>query len=161
MDWPSSLFYRMKDIIYKQSIAGQCGSYACLNTLQKLWVDISEEKMLSLGIMWGFPAMEKILVKNGLISSLSYIIAPKRVDTYLAKWEKLVVLIYSNNFDSVRSSPYIQDFKGKMNHFVCMVEDCGDTWKVCDQQWENFADKGYWYIKKSDYRNIRIAKINL
>ena len=148
--------------IYKQASAGLCWSYACLNTLQRMWVNISEEEMLSYWPMFWFSAMEQILVSKWLIKSLSYLIAPRRIDNYLKIGMPLVCLIYGNSFDSVRKSPHIQSFKGKMQHFVCIVEDLGDKYKVVDQQGENFADHWYWYFKKEDIKgNVRIAKINL
>jgi hypothetical protein len=153
-------------MIYTQKSAWQCWNYAFLNALQKMWVNILEKEILDLS-PWGadtffwYDKAERLLIAKWLIKSLSYIISPRRIDTYLAKGEKLVALIYKNNFNSVRNTPYIQDFKWKYNHFVCVVEDCGDRWKVVDQQGENFAEKWYWYILKSNIWNVRIAKINL
>ena len=149
-------------VIYKQSSAWECGSYACLNTLQRLGIDISEETILSYWPMFWFPAMERILTQKWLIKGLSYVLAPRRIYNYLNEWIPLICLIYWNNFDSVRNPPHINDFKWRMNHFVCLVKDCGDLVKYVDQQGSNFWDKGYWYIRKADLKdNTRIFKINV
>lgn len=159
MDRSSSLFSRMKDIIYTQKKAWECWSYACLNALQRMWVDISEEKIISFWSMLWYPDMEKTLISKWIIKGLSMIVSPRRIDNYLKAWEKLVVLIYHMNFESIRNTPYIQDFKGKMNHFVCIVEDLGDRYKVIDQQGYKY-DSGYWYIKKEDMKgNTRVARL--
>lgn len=148
-------------MIYKQTTAGQCASYACLNALQRMGADISEETMLSFPSMFGFPDIERTLVNRWIINGLSYVVSPRRIYNYLKEWIPLLCLIYHNNFDSVRNTPFIQDFKGRMNHFVCIVEDCGDFLKYVDQQGESFWDKWHWYIRKSDLSKTRIFKINI
>jgi len=146
-------------MIYKQSIAWQCGQYACLNALQRLGVEITEQEILSYPAILWFPAMNRILRHYQNIG-ISRVISPRLVSNYLKQWKPLVCLIYSNNFESVRNPPHIQDFKGHFNHFVCLVEDCGDLLKYVDQQGANFWDKGHWYIRKEDLKNTRIYKIN-
>lgn len=149
-------------VIYKQATAWQCGQYASLNCLQRLWVKITEQEILSYPAMFGFPAMEKILRHYQWIKGLSLLVSPRRVSNYLKEWIPLVCLIYSNNFDSVRNPPHIQDFKGHFNHFVCLVEDQWELLKYVDSQGDKFGDKGYWYIRKEDLKgNTRIFKINL
>lgn len=155
-------FYDGFTMIYKQKSAWECGQYACLNCLQRMWVNISEETMLSYPAMFGFPTMERILVSEWIIKGLSSLVAPRRVYNYLKEWIPLVCLIYSNNFPSVRNPPHIQDFKWKMNHFVCLVEDLGDRLKYVDQQGEDFWDKWHGYIMKDQLKwNTRIFKINI
>lgn len=155
-------FIYTSNMIYKQQYAGQCWSYATLNTLQRLWVDISEEKILSLGSMLWFPDIERTLVKNWLAKSLSCLVAPKRIETYLKQGIPLICLMYRNNFQNVRKSPFLQDFNGKMNHFVCLMEDCWDRVKYVDQQGESFWDKWHGYIMKDMLKgNTRVFKINL
>jgi len=50
-------------IIYKQSYAGQCGSYSLLNALQLSGVDVTEQEVLSWGAILGFPDMASTLKK--------------------------------------------------------------------------------------------------
>lgn len=160
------LFFHQKNMIYTQTSAWQCWNYACLNCLQRLWVDISEERILDLmqnqsDSFFSTNAIERILVSRWIIKSLVFLFAPRRIYNYLKEWVPLVCLIYWNNFDSVRNFPYVQDFWWKMQHFVCLVEDCGDRVKYVDQQGENFWDKGYGYIMKDQIKNTRIYKINV
>lgn len=52
-------------IIYKQSYAGQCGSYSLLNALQLSGIDVTEQEVLSCGAILGFPDMASTLKKYG------------------------------------------------------------------------------------------------
>lgn len=70
-------------VIYKQKQAWECGSYACLNALQRLWVKITEQEILSYPAMLWFPAMERILRHYQWINGLSSVVSPRRVSNYL------------------------------------------------------------------------------
>lgn len=155
----NSLFYRMSNIIYTQKSQWECIRYAFLNALQLSGVKITEQEILAMEPMLWFPWMERNLKELWIIKWLEY---PKNISTInwlLKRWNKLPCLIYRNNFESVKKAPYLQDFGGKMQHFVCIVEDCGDRFKVVDQQGENFWDKWYWYILKTDFTKIKVARI--
>ena len=145
--------------IYKQTYAWQCWSYSILNALQLSWIKITEQEVLSWGSMLSFPDMSRTLKKHSLWT-LGYLNNIKLVESFLKRWKKLPCLIYQNNFKSVRNSPYLQDFQGNMNHFVCLIEDCGDKFKYRDQQWESFWDSGNWYTLKSDFTKIKVAVIH-
>lgn len=144
-------------VIYKQQYAGQCWSYATLNCLQRLWVKVTEQEVLSWWSMLWFPDIDRTLRKYKKWQ-LGYLKNKNLVESFLRRGIPLMALIYRNNFNSTRYAPYLQDFRGKMNHFVCLVEDCGNKFKVVDQQGENFGDKGYWYIDKKDFSKIKVAR---
>lgn len=155
-----SLFSRMKDIIYKQVSQGQCWSYSILNALQLSWIKVTEQEVLSWGSMLSFPDMSRTLKKHS-IWTLGYLNNIKLIESFLKRWHKLIALIYRNNFKSVRNAPYLQDFRGNMNHFVCLIEDCWDKIKYRDSQWEGFADWWNWYISKNDFTKIKVAVIHV
>lgn len=158
----SMMVYKKITMIYTQSQAWQCWMYATLNCLQKMGVEITEKEMLSFPSVFWFPDIERTYSKRGLFSSLSYVIAPRRIDNYLKEWKPLICLIYGNNFNSVRNYPFVQDFKGKMNHFVCLIEDLGYMYKYVDQQGEKFGDKWHGYILKDQMKwKIKVARIIL
>jgi hypothetical protein len=146
-------------IIYKQSYAGQCGSYSLLNALQLSGIDVTEQEVLSWWAILGFPDMASTLKKYGKAKWLGYLNSQNLIDSFLRRGKFLPCLLYRNNFNSTRYAPYLQDFRGNRNHFVCLVEDCGDRWKYRDQQWEDFWDKWHGYILKSDFKNIKVARI--
>lgn len=152
----------MSYIIYRQSYAWQCGSYACLNALQRMWVNITEHEMLALGFMGWYNDIRRTLTKAGYITWLSSrLISPRRIDNYLAKGHKMVVKMIRNNFESIRHPPHIQDFKWIMWHFVCLDADLWDKWRYIDQQWEKFGDKWHWYILKKDIKMIDVRYLYL
>lgn len=147
-------------MIYTQKIAWQCWQYAILNALQHMWVAITEEEILALGTMMGFLAMQNKLTKAWYIKSLTILWSEYLVDMWIKK-QPLVAKLIKNNFSSVHNPPYINDFKGTMWHFVCLIEDMGDKYRYIDQQWENFWDKWCWYILKSDFKNLTVVKLNV
>lgn len=146
-------------IIYTQSYAGQCWSYALLNALQLSWIEITEQEVLSWWAMLWFPDMSSTLRKHGIAKWLGYLNSINLVESFLKRGKFLPCLLYRNNFNSIRYAPYLQDFRGNRNHFICLIEDCGDKFKYRDSQGSNFADWWNWYISKNDFSKIKVARI--
>lgn len=146
--------------IFKQTEAGECGWYSLLNTLIRLWVDITEAQLKTMPRMMWVPAMRQNLKKYGLWKGIVQLVSPRLIENTLKQGIPLICLMYGNNFASVRKTG-IQDFKWTMQHYVCLESDYGDRIRYVDQQGESFWDKWHWYIMKTDLNKTKIYKVNV
>lgn len=150
----------MTEIVYKQARAWDCADYAMLSACQKLGVAVTEKDNIYKDEL-SLQAVADRLADEGKIKWLAIVRAEKSIDMWLARWHYIVAGTAKMSFTSVAHKPFIQKFDGTIAHNFCLVEDCWDLWKVKDSQWPNFANGGYWYMKKSDLPKIKRFRIEL
>ena len=147
------VYESMKEIVYKQARPWDCADYAILSACQKLWVWVTEGNNIYREEL-SIQAVADRLVKEWKIQWLALVRVEKSIDMWLARGHYIVAGTGKLSFTSVSKPPFLQKFDGNIGHNFCIVEDCGDKWKVKDSQWPNFADGWYWYILKSDLPKI-------
>lgn len=147
-------------MIYHQKTRWPCGYYATLVSLQKLGVDIDEPwifKVFKKYGDWPLPsivAWANELIRQWIIRTFTTLKTPQQVDIAIRHGSYPVIYTNTLSFDSVRNPPYIQSFSGKSKHAIAIVANCGDKWKIQDSQGDKFAEWGYWYMMKSDFKKI-------
>jgi hypothetical protein len=147
--------------VYKQLHSGQCAHYAWLSALRQLQVDVSEQYMTA--IEWiGIAKVGNHLIKNGTISAYLTINTLEGMEFWLRKNQYLICGTWKMNTKSIHHSPHIQDFTGDFAHNFCIVPwEHPTLFKVKDSQWPDYADNGYWYMKKEDFRKIKKFRVYL
>lgn len=146
-------------MIYKQKESWPCGFYATLISLQKLGVDIDEPWIFKVfARFWkhlpSIVAWANELVRQWIIRTFTTLKTPQQVDIALRHGVYPVIYTNTLSFDSVKNPPHIQSFSGNSHHAIAIVADCGDKWKIQDSQGDKFAEWGYWYMMKKDFKKI-------
>lgn len=138
-------------MILNQWSRRNCGVFASMWILKHMWVifDISEfqDKFAPY-----INQVEKLF--SGYIDKFITLNTPTVVDMWLKKWEYLLTSTSRGNF----SNPPNISFDWKTQHFFIICEDLWEKWK-CQNSWgEEWWDKWYFYIKKSDFKYLTRPK---
>lgn len=114
--------------------------------------------MLATKEIW-LQSVAQTLISDKKISNFLVISTAEWVDFWLKKGHYIAAWTGKMDFDAVRHTPYINPFLWDKGHNFAIIADMWDMWKVQDSQGESFADKWCWYMKKSDFRQIKKFRI--
>lgn len=141
-------------MVYKQTVAWQCGNYAYLVALQHKWIQITEEEIIKLPNFlthWRakqFLSPWKIETADCITTTIA--------KNFLKKW---YLVTYTANWDFAKAwkPPFILWFQDKkFSHFF--VIKSFDYWKwlfVCQNSW--WSTWGMWgdfYLKEQDFKRL-------
>ncbi len=136
-------------MILNQWNRSNCGIWATMAILQNKWVNFdiakfSEEKAPYI------PIIENLFKNSGLIKEFVPLRTPKIVDIWLKKWEYILTGSPRWNYDN----PPNITFDWNTQHWFVICENLWDKWK-CQNSWgEEWGEKGYFYMRKSDFRYL-------
>lgn len=150
---------KLENPVYLQARSGDCADYAFLSALRNQWINVTEQEMKAIdGI--SIANVAKHLIDAKIIKNCIGINTLEWVDFWLKKWLYIIAWTGKMTFDSVRNPPFIQKFDGNKAHNFCIIPyDHPTLWKIKDSQGDKFADKGYWYMEKKDFRKIKKFRI--
>lgn len=138
----------MGNTILNQWSRSNCGVFSTMAILQHMWVNFdiamfSEQKAPYIN------KIEKLFVASGLVKEFIPLRTSKVVDMWLKKWEYILTGTNLGNFSTKDVT-----FDWKSNHWFVICEDLGDKWKIQNSWGEEYWDKWYGYMKKSDFKKL-------
>lgn len=145
-------------MIYTQKTRGPCADYAMLVACEQLWVDVTEEYMLSTKEI-GITTVARTLVRDGKIQWVMGIDTQAWVDFWLRKGHYIVSGTGKMNWSAINHSPYQMDFLGNYGHNFCIVAKLGYMYQAQDSQWPDRYDRGFWYFHEKHLRNLKKFRI--
>ena len=136
-------------MILNQWSRSNCWIYATIAILIHKWVNFDIAKFSEQKAPY-IPLIEKLFKDSGLIDKFVQLKTPTVVDMWLKKWEYILTWSPRWNFDN----PPNITFDWNTQHWFVICEDLWDRWKCINSWGEEWGDKWYFYIKKSDFKRL-------
>lgn len=137
--------------VYDQGHRGTCWNHAYILACNKLGIDVDVAKVTQFNWLT-HPRIEKVFIENGYIKWTIQLRSPNLVDLWLKKGHYIVIGTSQGDFVKAGTPPYIMGQGGKSSHFFCIIADLWDKWKCQNSWWENWGEKGCFYIMKNEFR---------
>ncbi len=130
-----------------------CWTYAIMWILMHYWVQFdfdSVSKIREPLIM----KLQKRFIDLWLVKKFVPILTARLVDLWLSKWEYLLVWTRRGDFSLINNVDWMVEFDESSEHYFIICENLWDKWK-CQNSWgEEWGDKWYFYMRKSDFRYL-------
>ncbi len=143
-------------MVYKQTVAWQCGNYAYLLALQHKWIQITEQDILDLPNFLTHTRAENFL-KWKYIKWIAKCITPTIAKNFLRNWEYLVAYVSTGDFRKAWKPPFILWFTDKIfaHFFVIKSFDIGKWLFICQNSWwSTWWMWGDFYLSESDFSKL-------
>ena len=139
--------------ILNQEDQTNCGTWAIMGILQHYWVQFDFDTVSKI--------REPLIIKlqNRFIALwlIKYFIPlpnTRLVDLWLARKEYLLTGTNFWDFTLGDNEWWLVELDWKSQHYFIIVENCWDKWK-CQNSWgDGYWDKGYMYVKKTDFSKL-------
>ena len=144
-------------MILNQEQRSNCWIWACMAILQHAGVKFDISTFSELKAPYA-PIIEKIFIDSGLVIQFVKLPNTKLVDIWLNKWEYILTGTPRGDFSLDNNDGWLVDFDEKSQHWFVIVENCWDRYKLQNSWWEEYWEKGYMYMKKSDFSKLFTPK---
>lgn len=145
-------------IVYTEPNQIYSGNCAFCTAMQYAGIDVTISEMLLLKPFL-IPSRAESILKQWSVPKTKVfpVKSPSQLDSYLAKWFKIVCFA-STNTAKTHMYPYEIDLRSGDKRFFVITEDLWDRWKVQMSLGENFWEKWFCYLKKDQYKYMFTPK---
>lgn len=140
-------------MIFNQWSRNNCWIWAVCAILQHQWIIFDIERFSELKAPY-IPLIEKLFIESGLVSKFIKIPTTRLVDLWLKRWEYLLTGTNLWDFTLEDNTLWIVEFDWNSQHWFVIVWDCWDKYKLQNSWGEEYWEKGYMYMKKSDFSKL-------
>ncbi len=145
-------------IVYTEPDSTYSGNCAFCTAMQYAGIDVTFSEMVALKPFL-IPSRAESILKQWAVQKIKVfpVKSPSQMDSYLAKWFKIVCF---SQIDKSKSNmyPYEISLRSGDKRFFVITEDLWDRWKAQFSLWVWFWDSWFVYIKKDQYKYMFTPK---
>lgn len=130
-----------------------CWVFATMAILQHMWVNFDIARFQDEFAPY-INQIEKLFVASGLVKQFIKIPTTRLVDLWLKRGEYLLTGTNLWDFTLEDNVWWLVEFDWKSNHWFIIVENCWDRYKLQNSWGEEYGEKGYMYMMKSDFSKL-------
>lgn len=139
--------------ILNQGDKKTCANYALMGILLQKWIKFDLERLSTIRVPY-IGKLEELFKKEGLVKELIEIKTFRLVDYWLKRWEWLITATSRWDFTLEDNDGNALEFDEGTQHFFILVDSIGDRWKCANSWGEGYGEKGYFYMKKKDFKYL-------
>ena len=139
--------------ILNQWTSDNCGTFAIMGILQHYWVQFDFESVSKIRE----PLIMKLqnrFIELWLVKGFISLPNTRLVDLWLKRWEHLLTGTKKGDFSLFDNVWGNVEFDDGSEHYFIIVENCWDRYKLQNSWGEEYGEKGYMYMKKSDFSKL-------